>query len=93
MTQGLKKSISFVIKALPETKITGEWLAQHILKYISCLSKVESNVHAVVTDNRSPNINSFNRLLYIYIYICYRSSVKFSYCVKYLGIIYINVSF
>ena len=34
MIQGLKKSISFVIKALPETKITGEWLAQHISECI-----------------------------------------------------------
>ena len=40
MIQGLKKSISFVIQALPETKITGVWLAQHISECISCLSKV-----------------------------------------------------
>ena len=38
MIQDLKKSISFVIKALPETKITSEWLAQHISECISCLS-------------------------------------------------------
>ena len=40
MIQGLKKSISFVSKALPETKITGEWLAQHISECISCHSKL-----------------------------------------------------
>ena len=66
MIQGLKKSISFVIKALPETKITGEWLAQHISECISCLSKVGSNARAVVTDNHSPNVNAFNCLLYTY---------------------------
>ena len=55
-----------VIKALPETKITGEWLAQHISECISCLSKVGSNVRAVVTDNHSSNVNAFNCLLYTY---------------------------
>ena len=64
--QGLKKSISFVIKALPETKITGEWLAQHISECISRLSKVGFNVRAVVTDNHSSNVNAFNCLLYTY---------------------------
>ena len=66
MIQGLKKSISFVIKALPETKITSEWLAQHISECISCLSKVGLNVRAVVTDNYSSNVNAFNCLLYTY---------------------------
>ena len=66
MIQGLKKSISFVIKALPETKITGEWLAQHISECISCLSKVGFNVRAVVTDNHSSNVNAFKCLLYTY---------------------------
>ena len=61
--EGLKKSISFVIKALPETKITGEWLAQQC---ISCLSKVGFNVRAVVTDNHSSDVNAFNCLLYTY---------------------------
>ena len=67
MIQGLKKSISFVIKALPETKITGEWLAQHISEYISCLSKVGFNVCTVVTDNHSSNVNAFKMFtLYIW---------------------------
>ena len=58
--QGLKKSISFVIKALPETKITGEWIAQHISECISCLSKVGFNVCTVVTDNHSSKKISLN---------------------------------
>ena len=66
MIQGLKKSISFVIQALPETEITGEWLAQHISECISCLSKVGFNVRAGVTDNHSSNVNAFNCLLYTY---------------------------
>ena len=66
MIQGLKKSISLVVKALPEAKITGEWLAQHISECISCLSKVGFNVRAVVTDNHSSNVNAFNCLLYTY---------------------------
>ena len=66
MIQGLKKSTSFVIKALPETKITGELLAQHISECISCLSKVGFNVRAVVTDNHSTNVNAFKCLLYTY---------------------------
>ena len=67
MTQDLKKSISFVIKALPETEITGEWLAQHISECISCLSRVGFNVRAVVTDNHASNVNAFNCLLYTYV--------------------------
>ena len=62
MIQGLKKSVSFVSKALPETKNTGEWYWQ----CISCLSKVGFNVRAVVTDNHSSNVNAFNCLLYTY---------------------------
>ena len=58
MIQALKKSISFVIKVLPETKITGEWLAQHISECISCLSKVGFNVRAVVTDTVFPRKNT-----------------------------------
>ena len=66
MKQGLKKPISFVIKALPEIKITGRWFASHISEYISCLSKAEFNVRAVVTYNHSSNVNTFNCLLYTY---------------------------
>ena len=66
MIQGLKKSISFVIKASPETKIPGEWLAQHISGCVSCLSKIGFNVCAVVTDNHSSNVNAFKCLLYIW---------------------------
>ena len=42
---------------------TDEWLAQHISKCISCLSKVGVNVRAVVTDNHSSYVNAFNCLL------------------------------
>ena len=66
MIQGLNKSISSVIKALPETKISGEWLAQLISECISCLSKVGFNVRAVVTENHSSNVNAFKCLLYTY---------------------------
>ena len=66
MIQGLKKSISFVIKASPESKIPGEWLAQHISECISCLSKVVFNARVVVTDNHSSNVNAFNCLLSTY---------------------------
>ena len=64
--QGLKKSISFVIKALPEIRNTGGWLTQHISECISCLSKIGFNVRAVVTANHSSNVNAFNCLLYTY---------------------------
>ena len=50
---------------MPETKITGEWLAQHISECI-CLSKVGFNVRAVVTNNHSSNVNTFDCLLHTY---------------------------
>ena len=51
---------------MPETKKSGEWLAQHISECVLFLSKVGFNVRAVVTDNHSSNVNTFNCLLYTY---------------------------
>ena len=40
--QGLEKSISFVIIALSETKISGEWLARHISDVYHAFPKLGS---------------------------------------------------
>ena len=44
MIAGLQKSIPYVIKSCPETKITGDWLVTEINKSVSLLSKSGFNV-------------------------------------------------
>ena len=63
MICGLKKSVSFVVKACPETKINGKWLSQEVADCISLLGKSGFSVRAVVCDNHSANVNAFNHLL------------------------------
>ena len=52
MVVGLRKSIPYVIKTLPEKKISGKWLKPHIIESISTLFSAGFNVRAVITDNR-----------------------------------------
>ena len=40
MTNSLKKSIPFVIKAIPEIKIEGKWLSEHTYNCIASFYKV-----------------------------------------------------
>ena len=51
----LKKSIPFVIKAIPEIKIEGKWLSEHIDNCITSLNSVGYNVCAIISDNHSTN--------------------------------------
>ena len=51
MIQGLKESIPVVIKACPEKKITGTWLANEFENSISTLASIGFKVRAIVTDN------------------------------------------
>ena len=62
MIVGLKDSIPYVIKAVPETTITGTWLADQISASIESLSKTGFTVRGVVTDNHNSNVTAFNTL-------------------------------
>ena len=58
----LKKSIPFVIKAIPEIKIEGQWLSEHIDNCITSLNSVGYNVCAIISDNHSTNVLAFKCL-------------------------------
>ena len=62
MVVGIRKSIPYVIKTLPERKITGEWLKPHIVESISALYTAGFYVRGVVTDNHSVNVSAFSLL-------------------------------
>ena len=63
MITGLNKSIPYVIKACPETSISGKWLAKHVEDAIVSLCDVGFNVKGIVADNHSANVSAYNYLL------------------------------
>ena len=62
MIVSLKKSVPIVIRSLPETKITGEWLKCKINNCILDLAEAGFKVRAVITDDHPSNVNAFTRL-------------------------------
>ena len=55
-----KKSIPFVMRYFPETKLTGEGLKYENNKYIFDLMEVEFKVRAVITDDSYYRWQSFD---------------------------------
>ena len=62
MIVSLKKSIPYVIKAVPEVTISGKWLSEQISDSISSLSLSGFKIRGVVTDNHQANVNAFSLL-------------------------------
>ena len=62
----LKKAIPFVIKAIPEIKIEGKWLSEHIDNCITSLNSVGFNVWAIISDSHSTNVLAFKYLFNMY---------------------------
>ena len=58
MIVGLRKNIPFVVRAVPESKIEGKWLSQHIDECLKSLHQVGFEVHAVISDNHATNNQS-----------------------------------
>ena len=63
MIVSLKKSVPFVVKAIPETTINGKWLSEQIDSVLSSVHECGFQVRAVVPDNHSTNVSAFNYLL------------------------------
>ena len=63
MIVGLQKSIPYVIKSIPETKIEGEWLKTEIIESIETLHSLGFSVRAVIADNHSSNVSAFSKIL------------------------------
>ena len=62
MVVGLRKSITYVIKTLPETKISGEWHNPQIIESLCSLHAAGFYVRAVITDSHSVNGVAFSFL-------------------------------
>ena len=60
---GLKKSIPYVIKSLPETNIDANWLKTELLDTLEILSNCGFRVRAIICDNHPSNVSSFKELL------------------------------
>ena len=67
MIVGLKKSIPYVIQALPETTFNGKWLSEKMSNTIVLLGGADFIVHAIVTDNHVANVNAFSCLSIEYV--------------------------
>ena len=63
MIVGLKKSIPYVVRAVPEITIYGTWLEGLISETITSLHEVGFTVRLVTSDNHSTNVLAFNLLL------------------------------
>ena len=61
MVEGLKKSIPYVLRAIPEVKISGEWLSPKINDCINSLGEAGFVTRAVCADNHSSNVNAYKR--------------------------------
>ena len=59
MINRLKKSIPFVVKAIPELELKGKWIADQTDELITSLHKCGFNVRAVISDNHSTNVSAF----------------------------------
>ena len=66
MIVGLKKNVSFVIKSVPETKISGKMLQDELTDTIKTLQEVGFNVRGVVCDNHSSNVAAYKELMKSY---------------------------
>ena len=66
MLQGLKQSVPVVVKACPETEISGRWLAEKLSECVTDLCKSGFQVRGIVSDNHAANVSSFNILLQEY---------------------------
>ena len=62
MVVSLKKSTSYILKAVPLIKINHQIVQDGILSCISMLNKENFNIRAIVCDNHSTNVSTFKHL-------------------------------
>ena len=62
MILGLKENIPYVIKSVPETKISGTLLEEELEKCIRTLQILDFNIRGVVCDNHASNVATFRSL-------------------------------
>ena len=63
MIFGLKESISYIVKSLPETKIEAYWLKDKILACVKIFHYCGFLVRVVICDNNFSNILAFHKIV------------------------------
>ena len=66
MIVGLKKSIAYVVKAIPETSITGDFIKVGIEETLKTLGTSGFNIRALIADEHLKNASAYSKLLSIY---------------------------
>ena len=62
MIVGVRKNVSLMVKAVPESKIEAKGLSGHIMESIESLHEIGFHVQAVISDNHPSNVPAFNEL-------------------------------
>ena len=62
MVVGLKRSVPIVVKAVPETSGSGNFIAENLMDIISKLARIGFNVRGTVCDDHSSNVNAYSKL-------------------------------
>ena len=63
MIVGMRKSVPYVVKAVPEIQIQGKWIADEIDSVITSIHESGFQVRAVVADDHATNVNAYHRLM------------------------------
>ena len=63
MIIGLKQSIPYIIRPLPDISIDANWLKEEIFKCLDVLCQSGFNVRAIICDNHPSNVSTLRRLL------------------------------
>ena len=58
----LKRSVPIVVKAVPETSGSGNFIAENLIDIISKLARIGFNVRDTVCDDHSSNVNAYSKL-------------------------------
>ena len=66
MIVGLKKSVPIVVKAVPETCVSGDLIVSNLIDVITKLSNIGFDVRGVVCDDHSSNVNAYSKLFNSY---------------------------
>ena len=68
MVVSLKKTIPFILKAIPTVKLSSTVISDGILDCLSMLTKDNLNTRAVIADNHRSNISAYQYLLNHYLF-------------------------
>ena len=63
---GLKESTPHIVKAIPEVKFSGEWLADKMSNCIDNFTSAGFCIQVIVTDNQASNFLAISSLALIF---------------------------